>query len=46
MTSASVTPGVHAFSLDAGADAYVPKPYDFNKLAAMIEELVASRNAD
>jgi CheY-like chemotaxis protein len=46
MTSASVTPGVHAFSLDAGADAYVPKPYDFNKLAVMIEELVASRNAD
>ena len=45
MTSARVTLDVRANSIEAGADVYLAKPFDFDDLAARIEELVASRPA-
>jgi two-component system chemotaxis response regulator CheY len=45
MTSARVTLDVRANSIEAGADVYLAKPFDFDDLAARIEALVASRPA-
>jgi DNA-binding response OmpR family regulator len=39
MTSARSTLDVRAFALDAGADAYLSKPYKLDELVAVIERL-------
>jgi DNA-binding response OmpR family regulator len=39
MTSARTTVDVRAFALEAGADAYLPKPYDLEELTSHIEQL-------
>jgi DNA-binding response OmpR family regulator len=43
MTSARCTFDVRAHALDAGADVYLPKPYDIEELSERIEELLARR---
>lgn len=45
MTSARSSIDVRAYSVEAGADAYLPKPYDLDELCERIEELLASREA-
>jgi two-component system phosphate regulon response regulator PhoB len=45
MTSARGSIDVRAYSLEAGADAYLPKPYDLDELSDRIEELLAQRKA-
>jgi DNA-binding response OmpR family regulator len=44
MTSARGTLDVRANALEAGADAYVPKPYDFEQLLAQVEKLSLERD--
>ena len=44
MTSARGTLDVRANALEAGADAYVPKPYDFDQLLAHVERLSLDRD--
>jgi len=39
MTSARHTVDVHAYSLEAGADVYMPKPYNFEELTDQVERL-------
>jgi len=39
MTSARHSIDVHAYSLEAGADVYMPKPYNFNELMGHVERL-------
>jgi two-component system phosphate regulon response regulator PhoB len=39
MTSARCTLDVHAYSLEAGADAYVAKPYDLDRLMFLLDHL-------
>jgi DNA-binding response OmpR family regulator len=41
MTSARHTIDVHAYSLEAGADAYLPKPYDPEALMMVVERLTS-----
>ena len=44
MTSARSSIDVRAFSLEAGANAYLAKPYELEHLAAVAERLVMSRS--
>src|SRR6266496_1372613 len=44
MTSARHTLDVRAHSLDAGADAYLPKPFDLDELTGAVEALCRSRS--
>src|SRR5437879_1360920 len=37
------SPERHALALDAGADVYLPKPFEVEKLLAVARELIASR---
>jgi DNA-binding response OmpR family regulator len=39
ITSARRAVDVHAYSIEAGADAYLAKPYDLDRLTAVLEEL-------
>ena len=39
MTSARHSIDVHAYSLEAGADVYMPKPYNFQQLTEQVERL-------
>ncbi len=45
MTSARHSLDVRANSLEAGADAYLPKPYDVDELMRVVEHVCRSRNA-
>jgi CheY-like chemotaxis protein len=44
MMSARCSVDVHAYSLEAGADAYLPKPYDLDEVLLVVERLRARRS--
>ena len=46
MMSTGRSPEKHAHALDAGADVYLPKPFEMDKLLALARELVVSRSRD
>jgi CheY-like chemotaxis protein len=41
MTSAHTSINVHASCIESGADAFVPKPFDLDVFAEMIERMVS-----
>ena len=46
MTSAQTSITVRAACMDAGADAFVPKPFQLDAFANLIESMIARSNAD
>ena len=40
MTSARGTVDVHAYSIEAGANAYLAKPYGLDRLTEMLDDLI------
>jgi two-component system phosphate regulon response regulator PhoB len=45
MTSARSTVDVQAHALEAGADAFLPKPYTFDRLMSQVQELLTWQTA-